>query len=155
MAKTVDQIRLQIAKLQEREKALLQKEAVGVIARIKEAVAHYGLSAEQIFGSNGESKPAAKAAVSGGVPAKKTPGVRNTAAKSPKARGVRAGRVLQAGSDAIDAAPSRAPSPAKGKKVAAKFKDDAGNTWSGRGSQPRWVRAAVEAGKTLEEFLVA
>ena len=33
-----------------------------------------------------------------------------------------------------------------------KFKDDAGNTWSGRGSQPRWLKDALAAGKKLEEL---
>jgi DNA-binding protein H-NS len=27
--------------------------------------------------------------------------------------------------------------------------------WSGRGKQPRWVRAQLEAGKGLEHFLIA
>lgn len=39
--------------------------------------------------------------------------------------------------------------------VAAKFRNAAtGDTWSGRGSQPRWLREAIEAGAALEEFLV-
>ncbi|MDC8786301.1 H-NS histone family protein [Roseateles koreensis] len=39
--------------------------------------------------------------------------------------------------------------------VAAKFRDPAtGNTWSGRGLQPKWLRAAVEAGASLDSFRV-
>lgn len=38
-------------------------------------------------------------------------------------------------------------------KVAAKYRDVAtGNTWSGRGLQPRWLREALATGRTLAEF---
>jgi len=155
MAKSVDQIRAQIAKLQEREKALLQKEAVGVVARIKEAVAHYGITPEQIFGSNDDAMPAGKRVVTRKVAAQKVPGARKNAAKAPKAKTVRAGRAQQAEGASEDASSSRGPSPAKGIKVAPKFSDGAGNSWSGRGSQPRWLRAAIEGGKSLQDFAVA
>ncbi len=39
-------------------------------------------------------------------------------------------------------------------KVAVKFRDEAGNTWTGRGSRPRWLTAALAAGRKLEEFAV-
>lgn len=42
----------------------------------------------------------------------------------------------------------------KGGKVAAKYKDDGGNAWSGRGLQPRWLTAALAAGKSLQDFAV-
>ena len=29
-----------------------------------------------------------------------------------------------------------------------KFRDDAGNTWSGRGKRPNWFKAALESGKS-------
>ena len=65
MARTVDQIREQIARLPEQEKALLQKEVDGVIGRIRAAVAHYGITAEQIFGVAGEVKPVGRKAAGG------------------------------------------------------------------------------------------
>ncbi|WP_295435130.1 H-NS histone family protein [uncultured Thiodictyon sp.] len=34
-----------------------------------------------------------------------------------------------------------------------KYADDAGNTWSGRGRQPKWVKDAVRSGKLLNELL--
>jgi DNA-binding protein H-NS len=34
-----------------------------------------------------------------------------------------------------------------------KYKDDAGNAWSGRGPKPGWLRSALESGKSLEDFL--
>lgn len=40
------------------------------------------------------------------------------------------------------------------KKVQAKYRDGAGNSWSGRGLQPRWLKAALAAGKKIGDFAV-
>jgi len=41
-------------------------------------------------------------------------------------------------------------------KVAVKYRDDAGNTWTGRGRMPRWLTAATKGGKAKkEDFLIA
>ena len=43
----------------------------------------------------------------------------------------------------------------KGSKVAAKYRDpNSGTTWSGRGLKPKWLKAAIEGGKSLEDFAV-
>ncbi len=40
-----------------------------------------------------------------------------------------------------------------GAKVAAKYRDaQTGESWSGRGLQPRWLKAAVASGKKLGDF---
>jgi DNA-binding protein H-NS len=42
-----------------------------------------------------------------------------------------------------------------GRKVAPKYRNAAtGETWTGRGLQPKWVQAAVAAGKKLEDFAI-
>lgn len=41
-----------------------------------------------------------------------------------------------------------------GSKVAAKYRDADGNTWSGRGLKPKWLKAAIASGKTLADFAV-
>ncbi len=42
-----------------------------------------------------------------------------------------------------------------GGKVAAKYRDKAtGDTWSGRGLQPRWLKAALASGKKIADFAV-
>jgi DNA-binding protein H-NS len=42
-----------------------------------------------------------------------------------------------------------------GSKVAAKYRNAAtGETWSGRGLQPKWLKAALAAGRSIEEFSV-
>lgn len=41
------------------------------------------------------------------------------------------------------------------RKVAPKYRDPVTNeTWSGRGLQPKWLRAALEAGRKIEEFAI-
>ncbi|MGN6826415.1 H-NS histone family protein [Paucibacter sp. M5-1] len=49
----------------------------------------------------------------------------------------------------------RASKEAKASTVAPKFRDlSTGQTWSGRGLQPKWLKAAVEGGATLDSFRV-
>jgi DNA-binding protein H-NS len=49
------------------------------------------------------------------------------------------------------AAPKRAAG--SGAKVAAKYRNPAtGDTWSGRGLKPKWLSAALAAGRTLADF---
>jgi DNA-binding protein H-NS len=44
----------------------------------------------------------------------------------------------------------------KGKKVAAKYRNpqNRSETWAGRGAMPRWMAAAIKAGKKRESFLI-
>ena len=40
-------------------------------------------------------------------------------------------------------------------KVAAKYRNAAtGATWSGRGLQPKWLKAALDAGRKLSDFAI-
>ena len=110
-------IQRKIEQLQAEAERVRKREVGGVIQKIKSAISHYGLKAEQLFGSgDGRSK---------GRPAtKKTAGGKQASAK--RARG----------------------------KVAVKYRDTSGNTWTGRGSQPRWLVAALKEGKKIEDFAV-
>ena len=42
----------------------------------------------------------------------------------------------------------------KGMKVAPKYRGSGGELWAGRGATPRWLVAAIEEGKKLEDFLI-
>jgi DNA-binding protein H-NS len=43
-----------------------------------------------------------------------------------------------------------------GKKVAAKYRNPStGETWTGRGLQPKWLQAAIASGQQVEEFAIA
>jgi DNA-binding protein H-NS len=45
--------------------------------------------------------------------------------------------------------------PKSGNKVAAKYRNKAtGESWSGRGLQPKWLKAALATGRKIEEFAV-
>lgn len=41
-----------------------------------------------------------------------------------------------------------------GSKVAIKYRDDKGNTWTGRGKTPRWLADAEKTGASREQFLI-
>jgi DNA-binding protein H-NS len=50
---------------------------------------------------------------------------------------------------------TRKPQTIKGKKVAAKYKNEATNeSWSGRGLMPKWLKMEVDTGSTLADFEV-
>jgi DNA-binding protein H-NS len=42
----------------------------------------------------------------------------------------------------------------RGRKVAPKYRDRSGNTWSGRGAEPRWMRDAIKGGARRDDFLI-
>ncbi len=57
----------------------------------------------------------------------------------------------------IGAKPPKAATPPKkagtGRKVAAKYRNPAtGDTWSGRGLKPKWLKAALDSGRSLADF---
>lgn len=62
----------------------------------------------------------------------------------------------------VQSTPTRSRAPVAGrrstppaKKEKAKYRDPAtGDTWSGRGLMPRWLRAKVDAGQPKEDFAV-
>ena len=65
----------------------------------------------------------------------------------------------------LDAAPSKKrgrpaggavrASTLKGTKVPPRYRGPDGETWAGRGAQPRWLTALLKEGHSLEEFSVA
>ncbi len=113
--KTYAQIAAQIQALTKEGEALKAKEGRGVIDRIKEAIATYGLTASDLGLAGGKRGP------------------------KPGAAAKKRGRPRGAG--------------AKQKKGGApKFADGSGNVWVGRGPRPKWIKEALAAGKSLEDF---
>ncbi len=53
-------------------------------------------------------------------------------------------------------APEKAPKKARKSRgmVAIKYRDESGNTWTGRGKTPRWLVEAEKAGKLRESFKI-
>lgn len=59
------------------------------------------------------------------------------------------------GAASTKAARAPAAAPKVGSKVAPKYRNTAtGDTWSGRGLQPNWLKAALAEGKKLEDFAI-
>ncbi|MDM0030434.1 H-NS family nucleoid-associated regulatory protein [Variovorax saccharolyticus] len=177
MAQTYKQIQKQIEQLQKQADALRNSEVKGVIERIKVAIAHYGLNAAHLgLESRASVSKKIRAAGSKGVKAHAAFADGNGNAWSGRGRRPRwlldalaAGRSLEnfragAGAD-VSAASATAPQ-AEGAAMAAKparkfkrapskvtYRDDAGHSWTGRGPRPGWLKAELDAGKSLQDFL--
>ncbi|HET7867324.1 MAG TPA: H-NS histone family protein [Burkholderiaceae bacterium] len=109
MAKqTLAEIKEHIAQLQKQAEELKAQEVTAVVARIREAIAVYGLTERELFGRLG-------------VGAKKS------------------GRAAAAG---------------KRKPGVVRYRDDAGNAWTGHGKRPNWFKDAIASGKKPEDLLV-
>ncbi len=171
MAQTYTQIQRQIEALQKQAEKLKSTEVAGVVERIKEAIAHYELTPDQLFGASkagarkatsSSAKAAGKSSrAKGASSAAYADGAGNTwGGRGPRPRWLRdaiaAGKSLE--EFATGSASTKASAPAAKKKVVGKrkakqaYRDEAGNTWSGFGPKPGWLKAAVAAGKTLEDF---
>ena len=129
MAKTYTQLQEQIAQLQRAADALMAKEAAAVVGRIKLAIAHYGLTPDDLFGLSAAKAPKAPRASKALNAAK--------AAKAPPAQVVKPVKPIKA--------VKKAPTPPK-------YRDEAGNAWTGNGKRPRWFLAAMASGKTPKDL---
>jgi len=63
-------------------------------------------------------------------------------------------RVKAAGKQSARKAMAKKRSPIAGRPVAAKYRGPKGETWSGRGSMPKWLAALVTKGKSKEDFAI-
>lgn len=175
MAQTYQQIQKQIEQLQREAEVLRSSEVNGVIDRIKVAIAHYGLTAAQLgLGTSttvARPKNAGKSAGKAG--AKFSDGNGNAwAGRGPRPLWLRnaltAGRSIdefrvgsrtasKPGSVAPDSGEVTAPVAVRARKKAKRtakirYEDGAGNSWSGFGPKPKWLKAALDAGKSLEDL---
>jgi DNA-binding protein H-NS len=115
MAKTYAQLTQEIEALKVQAESVRQQEKAGVASRIREAIATYGLTVEELGFGRGSVAPKAVAPV-------------------PESKA---------------AASTAAPTPS-----AVRYRDDAGNTWGGRGPKPNWLKAGMASGRSLESFSV-
>ncbi|VTU28342.1 DNA binding protein, nucleoid-associated [Variovorax sp. SRS16] len=162
MTQSYNQIQKKIEALQRQADKLKSKEVHGVVARIKVAISHYGLTAEQLgLGSrSAAAKPAPARSVST-QSAKYGDGLGNSwSGRGPRPHWLRdainAGRKLEEFlTGGVAAASSGTTKKKVGKKRPSKvlYRDGAGNSWSGRGPRPRWLKDAIAGGKTLEELM--
>lgn len=150
--KTYQQIQVQIAALQKAADVARKREVQSVIRDVKASIALYGLTAEDL-GLTGERtqravRGARKNAAAEGIDppvAKK----RKAAAGAKRSKG--SGKTVAAKKGA---AKKRAVKQTAGEAVVARFADGSGNTWSGRGPRPGWLKEAIAQGKSPDDFRV-
>ena len=147
MTKDLALIQAQIAKLQAQADALRAKEKADVAAKVLTVLEQYGLTLDDLRAaaalpvakkrktaktaaapaSKKTRKQAVPATAGGAVASKKASSAKATAASKPAATGIGVIR----------------------------YRDDAGNAWTGRGTRPKWFLAALAAGKSAQDLLVA
>jgi len=137
MSKSYQQIQAQIAALQKEADVARKREVQNVIRDIKASIALYGLTTEDL-GLDG-AKPAA--------PKKRAASQANAKAANRTQKPVAATKKTRV--SAKKSAKKKAES-----EAAARFADGTGNTWSGRGPRPGWLKEAVAQGKSPEDFRV-
>ena len=169
---TLAQVQKQIAVLEAKAAKLRQAEKAGVIAKIKEAIKVYGITSQELYSSvplKAKSNPMRATAAA----PRFSDGKGNTwIGRGPYPQWVRdalaAGKKLAdfaVGGGTTDARATKGAKKTATKKTAsegakkrakksgpAKYKDRAGNSWSGRGPQPNWLKQALAAGNTLEDL---
>jgi len=137
------QLKNQIQKLQKEAEILRKRERNETVAKIKEAIAAFELTAEELgLSGTKSSRPVGrvgKKSEIGGAATAKRRGRPPKSGVSQK-EGRKAGR--KSGGD-------------KRSVVAPKYRDSAtGTTWTGRGKQPKWLAAAIKDGKKLDDFKI-
>lgn len=85
MAKSLKQVLSQIEKLKKEAESLRAKEISGVVERIREAIDHYGLTAEELFGAAATKRAGRGRVAKAGKVAKSAAGPRK--AKAPRSAG--------------------------------------------------------------------
>ena len=122
--RSLRQVLDQIEVLQKEAAELRAREIKDVVARIQEAIEHYGLTPDDLFTSGRRAKTAATA------PVKKVG--RKRAGGTKRATGGKRGAGVPNYAD-----PS-----------------GSGKTWTGQGKRPGWYVAALDGGKTAEDLLI-
>jgi DNA-binding protein H-NS len=143
------QLKNQIEKLQKEAENLRKRERTEIIAHIKEAIAAYELTTEDLglagATRGGRGRKTSKRASGAASGAKR---------RGPSAKKATAGAVKR-GRKASKKAARKSAGTDKRSVVIPKYLDAAtGATWTGRGKQPRWLAAALRGGKKLEDFKI-
>ncbi|MEY8875571.1 MAG: H-NS family nucleoid-associated regulatory protein [Leptothrix sp. (in: b-proteobacteria)] len=174
MGQSLSQLNAQIAKLQKAADALKAQETAAVIASIRDAIAVHGLTEADLFGAAPAAKfrrkraapapvaAAKKAAVKAAKPVEKAVAKKAGAkaavqkAAAPAAeKPAKAVKAVKAEKPAKAVATDKAAAPKAPKaEPVIKFRDEAGNSWTGHGKRPNWFKDAIAAGKTAADLAV-
>jgi len=123
-----------IEELQRQAEKQKKEEYNSVLKSVKKQIADYGFTAAELgLSSNAASgKKSGRSALIKGAS-----GAISHSSRSKKASQRVARRSASAGS-----------------KVAPKYRDEFGNTWTGRGKQPKWLVSALASGRSLQSLLI-
>ena len=165
MTKTYAQLSREIASLQATAEKLRAAEIKAAVAKANELIATYGLTANDLKFSKSTSSPSVPAAARAvASDARYSDGKGNTwGGRGPRPAWLKdalaAGQALQSfetGTSSLPSTKKRNTGTKSGFKVAIKYRDAAtGNSWSGRGSQPAWLKAALKKrGSKISDYLV-
>ncbi|WP_416761899.1 H-NS family nucleoid-associated regulatory protein [Roseateles sp. So40a] len=171
MAKSLKQVLEQIDKLQMQAKTLRAKEVAGVVARIQEAIRHYSLTPEELFGpslgASAKSVRSGKGAAKrkGAASAKYSDGTNSWGGMGKRPRWFNEALAAGKTKEELLVQPSvgepgrrqrKAGKPSTPRKNSGipKFHNGEGLTWTGRGKRPAWFIAALEGGKTADDLLI-
>jgi DNA-binding protein H-NS len=164
---TLAQVQKQIAALEAKAAKLREAEKAGVIARIKEAIKVYGIAPRELYSATPVKAKSKQEKAVAAAP-RFSDGKGNTwIGRGPYPQWVR--DALDAGKKLADfavgggttdtakkvsnkTATKKTASKGAKKPGPAKYKDRAGNSWSGRGPQPNWLKQALAGGETLENL---
>jgi DNA-binding protein H-NS len=183
MPQTYHQLKKHIAELQAQAEGVKRSEVAGVIAKAKEAIRVYGLTRQDLFdaktsraaqaskglkGKKAMSSEAKYADGKGGVwvgRGKRPVWLNDLLKAGAKLEDFLASKFAPLTPVAAVADSSKTPAAKKGaakkastkaaakKATKAKYQDDAGNSWSGFGPRPKWLREGIAGGKKLEDFV--
>ena len=164
MAQSYQQIQRQIQALQRQAEKLKSDEIAGVVSRIRAAIEHYGLTAEQLgFAGKGAPKVAQKkgrSKASSKISQYSDGNGNEWGGRGPRPHWLRdalaSGKKLEEfsiGSAAATKSPSAKSDVAPKRKAKLQYRDGSGNSWSGMGPRPRWLKEAIDGGASLEQFI--
>lgn len=173
MTKTYAQLQKEIAELEAKASKLKQAEVGKVIAQMKAAIEAYGLTAQDLFGQGAvpgrrgrvaaktkseQSHAARFADESGNTWVGRGPRpqwLRDALAAGKSLSDFEVGATSKAGTTAASREAAVKNGTAKRRKGAkrTKFKDGAGNTWTGHGKRPNWFKEALASGKSPEDLM--
>lgn len=142
--KSLVQLQTEIKTLQQQAADLRTREYARTVKDIVQQMAAFGITFADLKAAMQRAENAAR-------------GKRGAKAGRPRSKAVaKAGAKGKPAKVAKEAGKGRTkPAKAKTRKPAAiKYRGPGGEAWSGRGKTPTWLRAQLEAGKSVEDFRV-
>jgi DNA-binding protein H-NS len=159
MPKSLAQIEAQIAKLQKAAEAIKSKEVAAVVARIHALMKEHGLTVEQLGAAPKQAAKAPRKTRKAAAPAKTAKAAapsKGAKAAAPAKASRKTAKPVKAAKAVKPAKTAKATKATKAAKTVGviKYRDDAGNAWTGRGKRPQWYLNAIASGKTPQQLQV-